>query len=611
MPDHAHQGDPSERADTGLDRRGFLLAGAAAGVGAAGALGVPTGTAGAFAAPSRDPVSMAMHIHSSFSEGTASMDAHLHQARRLGVDVVWWTEHDFRLTAHGYRTHVGFDGPREPADRWDFDWKSISSGPLARADHSFVSSPANPDESGDKMQVVATAKQDSRWATHVLQAHSQNAMYTTSYADTTIELDIYAEQLGDDARVVVEIVSSYRPARAGRKAGQYRIQYRLGDPVGKQVQDGGLTGVVGLDAPPIGRWHRLRLTPREDHADLWPDTVSWDASLHRLNLGVMVRSSADARVVFDRLRFHRTRNGSTDSRALQDKAIREYRRRYPNITQFAAAEVSLVRHLNAFGGTGALPSYPTPDAVMNSSVTAQRAMIEELRGQGATVTLNHPLVGGSARDLAAKLIRTDGMGAQLIEIGTTMRARTLPGVFDIAARNAVMLTAIGTTDDHSGQDWLSGRRWLTRVWSPTRQEADLCRNLEAGRAWFYDPRHWDGALNLVVAGQHMGGVRFTKNREVNVAVRATDLPKGAFVQLVVGACDFAGVRSLEARNRIRRLPRAHFKTGVWRGRLNRGSGCYVRVVVRRAGGAMIGFSNPVWVLPAHRRADLAVPTLRR
>jgi predicted metal-dependent phosphoesterase TrpH len=46
---------------------------------------------------------MAMHLHGSFSEGTASMDAHLKQAQRLGVDVLWWTDHDFRVAALGYR----------------------------------------------------------------------------------------------------------------------------------------------------------------------------------------------------------------------------------------------------------------------------------------------------------------------------------------------------------------------------------------------------------------------------------------------------------------------------------------------------------------------------
>jgi hypothetical protein len=61
-----------------------------------------------------DPVSMAMHIHGSFSEGIASMDAHLEQARRNGVDVIWWTDHDFRREAHGYRQAIDSTASMRP-----------------------------------------------------------------------------------------------------------------------------------------------------------------------------------------------------------------------------------------------------------------------------------------------------------------------------------------------------------------------------------------------------------------------------------------------------------------------------------------------------------------
>src|SRR4051794_36293086 len=47
--------------------------------------------------------SMAMHIHSSFSEQNGSMDGHLAQATANAVDVCWWTDHDARMDGIGYR----------------------------------------------------------------------------------------------------------------------------------------------------------------------------------------------------------------------------------------------------------------------------------------------------------------------------------------------------------------------------------------------------------------------------------------------------------------------------------------------------------------------------
>ena len=82
-----------------INRRQMLARGAAAGIGAAF---LPTAVSTAVAAPSKNgrrSVSMAMHIHSCFSEGTASMDAHLQQTTDLGVEVIWRTGRAMRLQA--------------------------------------------------------------------------------------------------------------------------------------------------------------------------------------------------------------------------------------------------------------------------------------------------------------------------------------------------------------------------------------------------------------------------------------------------------------------------------------------------------------------------------
>ena len=137
----------------------LLIAGCRRGIGAAGSIGIPTGTAGAFAKPSRDPVSMAMHIHSSFSEGIASMDAHLYQAHRLGVDVIWWTDHDFRKMAHGYRTECRLrrsERARRPLGL-RVETQVVGAArvgqPLLRRPHR-----STPMRAGGKMQVVAAAQ---------------------------------------------------------------------------------------------------------------------------------------------------------------------------------------------------------------------------------------------------------------------------------------------------------------------------------------------------------------------------------------------------------------------------------------------------------------------
>lgn len=604
-------GDPTGR---DLPRRHLLQAAGGVGAGLVGGLGIPTGTAGAFAAKGAlRPVSMAMHIHSSFSEGAGSMDAHLFQARRTGVDVVWWTEHDFRKMAFGYRDEIRFDGEHEPDGRWDFSWEPHTQGPVAHGEHDFVATPVNAAEAGNKLQLVADGTARDRWGMYVVQARAQNRLYSTSYSDTTVEMDIHPELLSANAVAVVEVISSYRPPSGGRPAGQYRLQYRIGEPTGRRTEDRGRLGVIGLASPPAGQWTRLRLDLRADHAALWPDTVADDASLWRLNLGIRVRRGATGRVTFDRLRFVRDRDSGGDPLALQQRAVDAYRSRYPSIQQYAAAEISLVMHLNSFGGDGVLPTYAREQAVKDPSVAAQREMIAFLRDHGQTVCINHPMSGsGGPAHLIRRLVSGDGLGAHVVEVGVGGRAMpNMIRVFDTLARNGVLITANGSTDDHRGDDWLGpGRRWVTGVWSPSTQEGDLCRALRAGRAWFYDPARWDGALDLRVEDTAMGGVLFTRKRRVDVVVRAEGLPKGSRVRLVTGRCDFAGPDVARPANQASPIARSQFRHGRWRGTVERDRGVYVRVEVRR-GGHLIAFSNPVWVLPPHRRADIDVPLLRR
>lgn len=594
-----------------INRRSLLLAGGMAGV---GALGMSTSTAAASRSSSSDPVSMAMHLHASLSEGIASMDAHLNQAERLGVDVVWWTDHDFRKTAFGYRTAVGFDGLHEPAGGQDLTWVPVTTGDLADTGLAFVDLPVNPDEPGKKMQVRGQSSYADTWASYRLEATVQNFLYSTSYSDTTLVLDVLPQAASDETRIVIEVVSSYRPARGGRPAGQYRLEYRLGGEVGRWTEEGGLLGVIGLEAGALDTWRRLQLDLRADHAALWPDTVADDASLWRLRLGVLARNGAVAQVLFDRLRFERTRDLLGSGTTLLKGAIAEYRKRYPGVKQFDAAEISLVLHLNAFGGDGTLPDYPGRYAVKDGSLEAQRDMIRWLHHHGATVGINHPLDGiDGPTDLARRLVTTRGQHADLIEIGTGSSVDNLAGAFDVASRNAVFLTANGSTDDHDGINWSGdGRRWLTSVWSMSSRRADLCAALEAGRAWFYDPRYWSGTFDLRLEGTtKMGGVTFTRNKLLNLVVMATGLPEASTLEVVVGRCDRAGANRLEPVNRISKIPARKVRGGRWSQSVDRGVGVYVRAAVRSELGDIIGFSNPVWALPMRLRGEVSIPAARR
>jgi hypothetical protein len=57
------------------------------------------------------PVSVQMHVHASMSEGPGSWRAANVHAKKVGLDVLWWSDHDWRMAYHTYNRAFGFEGP--------------------------------------------------------------------------------------------------------------------------------------------------------------------------------------------------------------------------------------------------------------------------------------------------------------------------------------------------------------------------------------------------------------------------------------------------------------------------------------------------------------------
>jgi hypothetical protein len=267
-----------------------------------------------------------------------------------------------------------------------------------------------------------------------------------------------------------------------------------------------------------------------------------------------------------------------------------YTERYPDRRQYAALEVSLVRHLNWFGGELVMPDYGARAPIKDDAVPAATAMVEFIHRHGGLASINHPL-GGSKEATAEHMVATAALGADIVEIAYADQATlgSMLHVFDACARNLVFVTGNGVTDDHSGTDWYSSAKsnWITKVWAASVELPDLQHALSAGRAWCYKPDGWSGELRLQAAGvPAMGGVAVTGQRAVPVTVLATDLPKDGSLEIITGRADRAAavpaVDSTVARGGEHSFDAA--------------TGSYVRAMVRDGEGRVVGVGNPVWLL---------------
>jgi hypothetical protein len=598
--------------DSKVSRRGLLGAGLSAGATAAlGGPKVANAAPSAARASGYDAVRMAMHIHSCFSEGGsdvsggggASMMAQLEAARSSGVDVVWWTDHDWRMQAYGYYDGIAFDGTAEDGG---LEWIVQNEGTVTGATYAFVSEPRSPYEPGRALRVTAGGTGPG-WSGSYLFGKGGNGFYSTNISDTTITVDVLAEAVGTDAALVVQMETSYRPATGGRPAGVYTLDYRVGSEPGRRL-NGPLVGVVEV-APEDG-WQTLTLRMIDDVRAFWPDLVAEDSGLARLRFGVHARNGAVGSGVFDHLVFSRTRDQLEWPVRTQRDLMRRLAPAYPEITQVLGAELSMIRHLNVFMENFELYTYPPTGKapVRDNSVAEAKNAIRWYHDRGALVQYNHPPTKPH------ELVRTRALGADLMEVanakGNLVITRNRMGLFDVAARNAIFLTATSQIDDHEGRNWAqTPHLFLTSVWAKSTGTRDLLAALAAGRAWCHQQARWPGGrLDLRAGGRSvMGQVLRTRARRVKVNVRAEALPPGSTVRIVLGACDRTGATVPLIKTVT--MPAAAFANGPVRINVARRQGRYLRVEVHDTDRVLLGYGNPFWVLS--RRARVAVPRARR
>src|SRR4029079_7624192 len=202
------------------------------------------------------------------------------------------------------------------------------------------------------------------------------------------------------------------------------------------------------------------------------------------------------------------RGRRADSLALWRDVMGRYARRYPDRRHYAALEVSLVRHLNWFGGELVMPDYGDRAPVKDDAVGAAEAMVRFIQGHGGVASYNHPLggdpgataahmgahrpLGGDPVATAAHMVATRALGADVVEVAYGRDQSTVDGmlhVLDACARNGIHVTASGVTDDHEGTDWYGSRaNWITRLWARSIEPPDLQAALRARRALARKPR---------------------------------------------------------------------------------------------------------------------------
>jgi hypothetical protein len=628
--DHAPAAGPQ------LTRRGLLVA---AGAGAAAAVVLGDGwrsRALAMAPPSNVPTydgltsqSMAMHVHSSFSEGVGSMEAQLTQAQLNGINVLWWTDHDQRMQQRGYRNVVHFTSlTAEKGDGVAWAWQKRTSGSLASSSGGIVAAGSPNDTIKTGSLSVAAKSKNANAATcgFIANTAAANSNQRGNLYGQVLTIDVLPSVIGLTGYLELLLSSSYHPARNGRPAGQYSVSYRFGGrgtPGTRTAQ--GIAGVVNVPVTP-GTWNTVALTPCDDIAALWPDMdgrdfASFDITLRAVSNGLAVKGG------FDYLRFARQYTSGDVPLQTQGSISDGYAASFPGVTARQGVEMSTFSpHVNWFGGAVSLPDYTGVTAAGYSAFMAEQ--VGRVHEAGGLTSYNHPYgTGGGAlgsaatqnakmTSMAKQLLGNQALGCDILEVGYKQRGGVdlahHVGLWDVLSRNAMMLTGNATNDDHTGQNWAGlANNWTTSVWTAGTAEADLLAALSAGRAWACSLRV-PLTLDLLVDGEcPMGSASVASVTSRQLQVFATGVPSGGNVNVLQGAVDYAGTAAAAPNTAtVASYPSTAFATGSVSLDVDTTTACFVRASVTDATGAVVGLSNPVWLLDQAPPSGIPAPRAR-
>jgi hypothetical protein len=137
----------------------------------------------------------------------------------------------------------------------------------------------------------------------------------------------------------------------------------------------------------------------------------------------------------------------------------------------------------------------------------------------------------------------------------------------------------------------------------------LLAALTAGRAWCGSLSGYRGSLDMLVDGScPMGSVSVSGVTSRKLVASAAGIPAGGSLQVLQGTVDYAGTAALPANTQvIGAYSAADLASGPVTQPVDTSRGSFVRTQVPDASGAMIGLSNPVWLLRAAPPGGIPAP----
>ncbi len=569
--------------------------------------------------PSSTYYSTEMHVHGSFSEGPASMESTTKEGRNVGLDVLWWSDHDHRITYYHHASTFSFENWLEPLSQGE-SWipKTLSdltkpklmeingSGGFDWYETVFTNESAFQGLNSMKVSGTSSTPEFS----DLLYRFSATRLEKRALAsDVTVSLGVLPAVISPDARPVVHVVlSRHEPLPPNVEWEQYSIHYFLtNDSLDLPYHDGTTYCVpVAFDS---NAWNLIDFHLTQDAIAGFSYLIGIDNSMFEINLGIESRLSGMAVVYFDSLVISTSISGN-DLFQVQGTMIDSFQNRIPEVTQLQGLEISQWKHLNEFGENVVLPDYDSIAQIggyldANGWITDEDGfreysasyIVERAHERGSIVSYNH-MYGASSDSIGGPdpqqtfedLYAAGAYGVDLLEVGYTSRGgQDLSAhlwVWDELAKNGLCLGGTGVGDSHGlapGVWNLRGNKMVSWIYAEGPSVSALLDGLARGRVFFGDLTLFEGSVDLLTTqGFLMGQVVLTDRSTAEVGINIHGLAMGDRIEVL---WDGQVQSSYSASQDTISIVETH-PIGS--------AGTFVRVAVESAGGEPKVFSNPIY-----------------
>jgi hypothetical protein len=576
------------------------------------------------------PQAVQLHVHGSLSEGAGSIESGTWEADQLGLDAIWWSEHDWRADYYKHISRFSFDDFEEQNflnEAWmplyiqDLGLKSFKPGnpPNSYASPSIlIDTQTTPWEGTGSMRFSGASNSVDFSELKGFLASDRWRHKRSLASEVQLEMAMLPWQVSADARPFVHVQLSQHMSAAGVEVyATHALHYFL-DNSGATPWRTDDTWFVPVPYTQ-GQWNNLVLDLTADAAAGFPSTDARDNSFYRMSAGIESRNGAFTDVNFDALHIRHNLEGQALMTENLDM-LAHAETLYPNVSQIQGLEISYGPHLNEFGPNIQIPDYEAlimnsgfvvsggpgknwvrdPEA-MRDVIIAQ--LVQDAHDRGSLLSFNHmfgttPPRRGSVTPerMARYLAEIDLYGADLLEVGYRERGGQkiidFLDVWDELAILGIPLIADGISDTHGDEDSNPVGHWGTRtnnfiswIWSLDSSQASLFEGLKAGRLFFGDPTLFDGTVDIKLGNDfEMGQIVVNDLTTHDISISITGLNSGDIVRIIQSG-DVVFQNAVTGTSFLHNQAFAVPKT----------EDSFYRVEVWEPGGIAKVFSNPIWL----------------